>query len=194
VAVRSTDVPGVDETPAPVEKWNADEGSTDKPISLYVPPPSQIQMQCSPREIARCMKTCEEGDAAYCYAAAKAQENLPRASQNGEQILQAYTRACEGGFGAACVNIARMYFTGQHVEKSEATAFSMNKQACAKNDMYGCANAGLMAEKGVGTNRSMSVSHDYRTKACRLGHADSCAAVEAAEQRMKEADAAADWF
>ncbi len=194
VAVHSTVGPAVDEKPAPVEKWDADSSSTDKPVSLYTPPPSQIQMQCSPMEIARCMKQCEEGDAVYCYAAAKAQENLPGASQNGEQILLAYTRACEGGFGAACVNIARMHFTGQHVKKSEATAFSMNKEACAKNDMYGCANAGLMAERGVGTKKSMSVSHEYRTKACSLGHADSCAAVEAAEQRMKEADAAAEWY
>ena len=82
-------------------------------------------------------------------------------------------RACATS-GAACLDIARKYFTGDGVEKNDAKARTFFLKGCDKKVGEACGYAASLMIDGVGGARHLAAGHALREKACTLGFNHAC--------------------
>ena len=83
-------------------------------------------------------------------------------------------RACSGGDGRACTDVARSFSTGSVIAKDEVKAAEFGERACALNDAEGCFDLSRAFAWGSGVPRDEERANALRAKACELGFAEAC--------------------
>ena len=163
----------------------SDEAPAENPIiEVMLPPLENRKLQCKKRNITRCMKDCDSGDLASCYAVGRIYENHPEDPNASNYGVYAYRKACDGGDAASCVLLSRWYFMGLIVGQNLGVAFSLNVDGCVQKNMYACANAAVFLENGIGVEQNVNMAAEYYTEACIAGHDPSCAKAKATDEEM----------
>lgn len=83
-------------------------------------------------------------------------------------------RACLGGDGKACTDLARSYSTGSIIAEDDVKAAEFDERACALDDGEGCFDLSRAYAWGSGVARDEDRARTLRKKACELGFAEAC--------------------
>ena len=97
-----------------------------------------------------------------------------RRTENYQQALKYYKKACELNNEFGCANLANLYYQGQGVKQDFAKAFKLYKKACDLNYMVACHNAGFMYNEGQGVGQDFVNAKKYYEKACDANDAMAC--------------------
>ena len=144
-------------------------------IEVLLPPLENRKLQCKKADVVRCMKECDSGNLASCYAVGRIYENHPENPKAPKYGVYAYRKACDGGDAVSCIRLSRWYFMGLIVGQNLGVAFSLNVDGCVQKNMYACVNAAVFLENGVGVEKNVSMAAEYYPQACIAGHDPSCA-------------------
>jgi TPR repeat protein len=87
-----------------------------------------------------------------------------------------FTRGCESGSQASCVELARYYRLGRGVQLYPQKAFNLFLSTCEQG--LGCVDLGRMYEQGEGTVIDDAAAERAFIKGCDMGDNDSCEAVK----------------
>jgi TPR repeat protein len=134
---------------------------------------------CRYGDAARCIASCQGGDAQGCNGAGVLFEF-------GEQpdALTAssfYGRACDANYGPGCDNLAWLYLRGRGVPRDPPhamvlfmAAFDAASMACARGEGSGCLLAGEMLRDGRGVTADDDQALAMFHRACASGQAKGC--------------------
>lgn len=115
---------------------------------------------------------CDKGHPVSCYDVGSAL--MKETPIRTEEMLRAFSRACDGGYLDGCVNRGWAYEMGKGMEPNPAQAYVEYARACDAGSALGCNNMGLLLEKGRGTEKNDAAAFAAYTKACNQRHADGC--------------------
>lgn len=84
-----------------------------------------------------------------------------------------FRKACDGGFAAACYNIAIMMEQGELPRDAKQVLATYDK-ACDKGDARACSNAGFMYINGDGAPLDQEMGRALFEKSCTMKHGEGC--------------------
>lgn len=99
---------------------------------------------------------------------------VPRNLERGAAML---ARACAGGIGAACGNLADAYLSGGDVDKDVNKAAHLYGQACEKGFASGCTAVGTLIHVDKEIPGDAASAFRYFRKGCDGGDATGCVAI-----------------
>ena len=109
---------------------------------------------------------CTNGDAEGCYWLAE--ENLPKKGDPAEQDYLLLARACEGDFGQACADLARVHLQ-RATNFDEEIAAGHLENACDNGHFESCRDLSTMYLQGKGVEadpeKARELAQRYRTNA-----------------------------
>jgi TPR repeat protein len=83
-------------------------------------------------------------------------------------------KACYEGGAIACLELGKMYYTGEAVRRDTDRAALLLQQACRGSVAEGCYRLGLMYESGTGIGLDTSRASALFEEACDGGYAQAC--------------------
>ncbi len=95
-------------------------------------------------------------------------------TENYQQALKYYKKACELNNGFGCANLANLYYQGKGVKQNFHKAFKLYEKACDLNYMVACHNVGFMYNEGQGVRQDFVNARKYYEKACNANNAMAC--------------------
>jgi hypothetical protein len=93
------------------------------------------------------------------------------------RAAELFSRACVGGDGAACHDLALAYDKGSGVAKDESRAAELEIQACRLGFAHGCVVAGVNFFYGDGVAKDQTEAARYFRHACSRGNLWGCGMV-----------------
>ena len=150
---------------------------------VLVPASSDGSVICSPGDVEKCVRKCEQGMAAYCYAVGQFYEPLFMKDEHTQFALFGFQKACEAGISDACVALGSIFYNGRLVPPQHEKAYHFSQKACDLKNSAGCANAARFAARGIGVSQNASLAKTLYDKACQLGHGPSCTDYDILEKK-----------
>lgn len=121
------------------------------------------------------LSKCERGNPRSCYAAAVALLGREPLDEFAEKAATYLEKACRGGHGQACVELAYLHKEGLGVAYDLALVQMYREKACAAGNFVGCHCLAWDHMKGKdGAPEDEKQSQMYFRKACDLGWSNAC--------------------
>lgn len=120
------------------------------------------QIACSGKDD---LEACHKAGTIYYLG-----DGVPRSLTKAAEYFR---KACDGGFAAACYNIAIMMEQGELPRDAKQVLATYDK-ACDKGDARACSNAGFMYINGDGAPLDQEMGRALFEKSCTLKHGEGC--------------------
>lgn len=87
-----------------------------------------------------------------------------------------FLRGCDGGLGAGCNELGRIYEQGLHADSSPnySRAYTYYERACQRGDLLGCTNQGFLLERGLGVQAEPTQAAKLYERGCEGEIAVAC--------------------
>jgi TPR repeat protein len=157
---------------ARVYRVACDEGSVGGCVNwlavlLQAEPPAMDELALA-RD--KCVTFCEEGIVKACNNVGQAY----LAASDYARATSLFRRACDGGDGNGCTNLARQYRYGRGVGRDESEAAKLNAHGCDLGAFGSCNNLGDQYETGAGVPASLDQAIALYERACSHAFAFGC--------------------
>ena len=138
-------------------------------------------------------EACNQRVAASCYDLGEKYFSGSGVSQDKNQAVQLFERACEGreargcdrarqmfqescdnGRPVGCSNLGRIYLEGFGVTPDAVKAAEFYDKACGLGDAISCSNLAMMYGDGNGVARDPGKAAQLYAKACQSGFSSAC--------------------
>jgi TPR repeat protein len=149
---------------------------------------------------------CKGRVAASCFELGEKYFTGSGVTEDTNQAVQFYERACEGresrgcdkarrmfqescdaGRAVGCSNLGRIYLDGFGVPPDAAKAAEFYDKACGLNDAISCSNLAMLYADGNGVSGNPAKASELYAKACQSGFTDACQKVARQESAVADA-------
>lgn len=142
----------------------------------YIYPPGEQ----GPSKLA--VSKCGRGNPRSCYEVAVAYLGREPLDEFAEKAAPYLEKACRGGDGQACVELAHLHVEGLGVAYDLALVQMYREKSCAAGSFVGCFHLGYDYQSGSeGAPKDGKQSQMYFQKACDLGWTPACGKIEDSE-------------
>lgn len=83
------------------------------------------------------------GVATVCFADALEEGKTALEQKRYADAVAAFTKSCDSGNGAGCLNLGHMYENAEGVAQNKYKASTLYAQACRTKEALGCSNMAL---------------------------------------------------
>jgi len=137
-----------------------DKGETNNEIEKFK---TEMEKACAQNDLT----ACNEIGASYGRGVQGFEKNLDQAKKH-------YTKACDGGLGESCNNLAMMAYSGEAGAKDPVAARQLAQKSCELKSFNGCANYSVFLYSAVGGEVDLEAARSAAKLACDGGSVEGC--------------------